>query len=240
MKLNQILKPVFIISFCLTTIVLGQNIKTDDDAKSKRSLRLEENKLNLSEIEKAVVDEINQARNDPQKFITYLMAVKKSIRDKMMIKPDGTRVVMFEGEPAIDDAISDLTARVQINPLAVSDGLTAAAGEQLADLKDDIKLGHRGKDGSLLDARLIKFGSVGAEFAENISYGSKTARDVVLAFIIDDGVKSRAHRKNIFSPQFSQFGIRCGNVQTGEMVCVTEFADRFKAWDKPSGIVKSF
>lgn len=45
---------------------------------------------------------------------------------------------------------------------------------------------------------------------ENISYGSVSALDVMLALMIDDGVPNRGHRVNIFKTEFRTVGVFTG------------------------------
>lgn len=182
----------------------------------------------LSELELAVVDEINQARNDPQKFVGYLEEYKKAMKGNVLAMPGKTGIVMIEGVAAIDDAINDLKKMSKFESLIVSNGLFRAADLQLTDLKEDSTLSHRGKDGSDLEQRVFKFGFPGAGIAENISYRVDAAREVVMTMILDDGLKSRSHRKNIFSSKFKQIGVACGVSNKKEAICVAVFADSFK------------
>lgn len=187
-----------------------------------------EQKLSLSGIEKAIVNEINQARNNPQSFIAYLEEYKKYINGKMLSLPNRKGLVMIEGLPAIEDAISDLKKISKQNPFTVSNGLSKVARQQLADLQENPTLRHLGKDGSSLDMRMMKVGFSGGAIAENISYRVEEAREVILTMIIDDGLKSRSHRKNVFSPTFKLFGIACGPGKDNRTLCVAEFAESFQ------------
>lgn len=68
---------------------------------------------------------------------------------------------------------------------------------------------HTGSDGSSMSMRLTKHGEWGGKIGENIDFGCKKGRDVVLSLIIDDGVPNRGHRNNLFSPDFLKTGIAC-------------------------------
>lgn len=181
----------------------------------------------LSAVEDAVIKEINEARNNPQKFIGYLEEYRKSLKGNVLHLPNTTPLVTIEGAAAVDDAINDLKKLPKINDLKNSRGLNRVAKNLLEDLIENPKLGHKGKDGTLLDQRLLRYGLVGLVYAENISYRISVAREVVMAMIVDDGVKSRSHRKNIFNPSFKLFGIACGTAKDSTALCVAEFADDF-------------
>lgn len=182
----------------------------------------------LSPLESAVIAEINQARNDPQKFIQYLEEYRKYIKGTILSMPNKVRLQMIEGTLAIDDAISDLKKTAKINSFEISNGLSKVARQQLNDLQENPKLKHLGKDGSDLEKRLLKIGFAGNPVAENISYEADAAREVVLNMIIDDGYKSRTHRKNIFSTNLKLLGVACGLANDKTTICVTEFAGSFK------------
>jgi hypothetical protein len=181
----------------------------------------------LSAVEDAVLKEINEARNNPQKYVGYLEEYRKLLKGNVLHLPNSTPLVMIEGAAAVDDAINDLKKLPKFDDLKNSRGLNRVAKSQLEDLIENPKLGHKGKDGSLLDQRLLRYGQVGLVYAENISYKVSVAREVVLAMIVDDGLKSRSHRKNIFSPSFKLFGIACGTAKNSTAICVAEFADDF-------------
>jgi hypothetical protein len=60
--------------------------------------------------------------------------------------------------------------------------------------------------------------------AENIAYGPPSARDVVRELIIDQGVASRGHRRNIFNATVDTAGVKCGAHKVYGAMCVIDFA----------------
>lgn len=181
-----------------------------------------------AEFEQALLKEINEVRANPLKYISYLEEYKRGFRGNTAYLPNGQAITTNEGIAAVDDAIAFLKSLKKLPPYTVSKGLLSAANSQLADLQTDSSLGHYGKDGKSLPQRLSNFGSYGSFTAENITYFPLSPREIVITMIIDDGVKSRSHRKNIFSENFKHVGPAFGKGLKGENLCVLIFADIFK------------
>lgn len=179
-----------------------------------------------SEIEQALLKELNAVRTNPQSYIAYLEEHKKLFKGKNVEYPN---VVMltYEGTKAVDEAINFLKKQSKLEPLTYSNGLTKPAKLQLTDLMENYSLGHTGKDGSNLPKRISRFGKGGKLYAENIMDQLSNPRDIVMLMIIDDGLKGRGHRKNIFNKTFKQVGIAYGIGKNNSPVSVMVFADNF-------------
>jgi len=108
--------------------------------------------------------------------------------------------------------------------LTTARGLAQAAKDHVLDQGPRGAIGHRGRGGSQIEDRINRYGRWLKAFGENISYGENGARMIVAMWIIDDGVPSRGHRKNIFNPAFRVVGIACGDHATFKSMCVVDFA----------------
>ena len=73
---------------------------------------------------------------------------------------------------------------------------------------------------------------------ENLSYGKYTARQRVLAWLIDDGFASRGHRLSIFNKDYKLAGLSCGGHAQRTQMCVVTFATGFA--EKTAGGALSF
>lgn len=182
----------------------------------------------MSEIEKAILSEINIARTNPQIYVANLEEYKKLFKGKNIEFPDYIRQ-SFEGTAAVDEAIKSLKSQPKLEPLSFSTVLSKPAKIQLNDLIENPSLGHIGKDGSNLPKRLSRLGIKPlSAYSENVLYDVSLPKEIVMLMIIDDGVKGRGHRKNIFNKSFKQVGIAYGVAQKGGGLTVLVLANSFR------------
>ena len=175
---------------------------------------------------RAVIREMNLARQNPALYATFVEELRGKMNGNMMVLPGHTRIRTKEGTAALDEAIRFLRNAQPQAPLALSPGMCRAAADHCADQASG-GFGHAGRDSSHADGRIARYGTFGGCWGENISYGKATARDVVLALIIDDGLPARKHRKNIFNPNFNFAGAAFGRHARFGTMCSMDFAGSY-------------
>jgi len=159
-----------------------------------------------------VLAELNLARTQPQSYAKVVAATARPGR---------------EGQSAVSEAVRFLERAKPLSPLAASPGLTRSAMDHVTDTGGRGKIGHDGSDGSHSWDRAERYGRWIGTVGENISYGTRTARQIVVALIVDDGVRGRKHRANIFKKDFRVAGVAYGRHSTAGAMCVTDFAGGF-------------
>ena len=182
----------------------------------------------LSPLENAVIQEINMARANPRSYASFLEEWKWYY-DGRLLKLPGERIILTkEGATAVNEAMSTIRSMNPVARLSPSRGMSLGARDHVRDQGSSGSIGHRGRDGSTVWERVNRYGTWEKSVAENISYGSNKARNIVMELIIDDGVPGRGHRKNIFNPDFRVIGVACGHHGTYGTICVITFAGGYK------------
>jgi len=88
-------------------------------------------------------------------------------------------------------------------------------------------IGHSSSDGTPFSQRVRKKAKAAGMIAENCDYGNQTALDSVIGLLIDDGIESLGHRKNILEPKFQWIGIAIEPHKKYGTNCVMDFAELF-------------
>ena len=179
---------------------------------------------------RAVIREMNLARQNPALYATFVQELRSRMSGNVLVLPGHTRIRTKEGTAALDDAIRFLKSAQPLPPLAFSRGMSRAAADHCADQAGG-GFGHEGRDRSHAGQRIARYGNFTGGWAENISYGKASARDVVLALIIDDGLPARKHRKNIFNPIYNFAGAAFGRHARFGTVCSMDFAGGYAERD---------
>jgi len=179
-------------------------------------------------LEQGIVREVNLARTNPGAYASWLKEQRPFYRGNQLRRPGETPIRTKEGLAAVDEAVRWLEKQRPVGALGVSKGLSLAARDLTAAQGAAGGFGHTGPDGSSPSDRIERHGRWESVIGENIAYGQRTARDVVAAFIVDDGVPGRGHRKNLFNAAFHVMGVDCGPHTTYRVTCAITFAGGFR------------
>ncbi|MGZ9201517.1 MAG: CAP domain-containing protein [Caulobacteraceae bacterium] len=196
-------------------------------------------KAGKASFEAAVLDEINFARTRPAEYAEQLKEYRTQFDGRVWRDPEGRGDLMTnEGARAVDEAIAVLRRQPPLSPLDASSALAQAALDHARDQGPVGQVGHIGADRSMPERRIARYCSWKQTMAENISYGQNTAQGVVRQLIVDDGVRDRAHRANIFKAELKVAGVGCGPHAAYGAMCVIDFAGGVgpKAPDRPQGV----
>lgn len=178
----------------------------------------------LSSSEKSVVREINIARTAPKRYASSLEKWRAYDDAKLLKLPGEVPIQTKEGVGAVVEAIRYLRSQNPVPLLSPSKGMSLGAKDHVRDQGSSGVYQHQGRDGSQPWDRVNRYGTWQKTIGENISLGHDKSEPIVMSFIVDDGVPSRGHRKNIFNPDFRVIGVACGPHATDGTICVITFA----------------
>ncbi|MGI9115670.1 MAG: CAP domain-containing protein [Chthoniobacterales bacterium] len=171
----------------------------------------------------AVIHELNLARQNPAAYARFLDDMRSSFSGNVRNTAGRVPLLTHEGMRALDEATEFLRKAPPEPPLALSPGLCQAAADHCRDQTGG-SMGHTGHGRSNPGSRISRYGAWQRGWAENIAYGQHSAREIVLALIIDDGVPSRAHRRNVFNSTYAVAGAAYGPHARFGSVCGIDFA----------------
>src|SRR2546425_10695358 len=125
-----------------------------------------------SKAEQDLLNEINQARANPQLYASHLEKLKPLFKGKEY-RTETLAVTTEEGWNAVEDAITFLRAAKPVGPLSMSEGLCLAAIAHVRDQSGSGATGHKtGGSGNLVEDRVKPFGNWQGAIGENLSYGN--------------------------------------------------------------------
>jgi hypothetical protein len=151
----------------------------------------------------------NKIREEPKSFIIKLKKWSKNFREKTLFLLNENPLETFEGVNAVEEAIRFLSVQKSVPKLNYSEELSKAAKDHAMDIGKNNLHGHEGSDGSILSDRIERYTEWDESCAESIDLGFKTADNIILNLLIDDGSSGRNQRINLFSTNYKFIGIGC-------------------------------
>jgi len=202
---------------------LSESTSSEDVLLAKASVP-----TNLSALEKGIAAETNRARTNPVAYAAKIQKLRSSYKGKILRLPGRVNILTKEGVKPVDEAVRALKATKPVPALRLSKGMSLGAKDHVKDQGPKGATGHNGSNGSRPWHRVNRYGSWQTVIGENIAYGPDTAQQVVMQLIIDDGVRDRGHRKNIFTRGYRVTGVACGSHKKYRIMCVIEYAGGYK------------
>lgn len=194
---------------------------------SNASGRASNSQYAMTRAELEVLAEINLMRSDPPGYaLRRLAPLRQEYQGKLFYHPDRNAIPIItnEGVRALDECLAVMKYARPAPLLSPSDGLALASRELAREQGATENTGHIGNYGSTMSERIERYGAWNGTIAENISYGFREPKDIVAQLLIDDGVSSRGHRKNLLDPAFRYVGVSIGSHRRYRDMCVMDFA----------------
>ena len=157
-----------------------------------------------------VLSLMNEVRTDPQGFLNKRVIPYLKEND-------------LEENPYAKSLVEDLKVAKKVGELQMSAALTKTARSHARDMGQHGTIGHNSSDGTSFPERIPKKFKTGM-IAENCDYGNAVPLDIVMALLIDDGIASLGHRKNILHPTLNFVGIAIEEHKTYRTNCVMDFS----------------
>jgi uncharacterized protein YkwD len=178
----------------------------------------------FAKLTKETFEMLNKARTDPAWVAAELQKYRNFYKNKEYKNPAlGFTFETQEGVKAVEDAIDFLKKKVYPQkPLGHSSKLDSAAKTLLSHFDQTGGTSAAGEEFSLQNRLKKELGTV-KSMAESSSFGFHDPKEIVFQLIIDDGVATRANRKNLYSPSFTEAGLALGTHKDYGYACIIDF-----------------
>lgn len=192
--------------------------------------------VDYHKLESDVFDETNRVRSSPSSYIAFLEAEIKLFKGDILMRADEEPIQTQEGIKAYKEAIEYLKRLKPLPRLKHDDDLAQACLDHAEDIGPKGLTTHEGSDGSDVSERIERYAEWDGCCFENIDFGSSKARNIVIDFLVDDGIPERGHRLAILSPNVKYIGIAAAKHKEYLHCCVISYVGslRDKGSEAPS------
>jgi len=181
----------------------------------------------LTKREEEVLTEQNRLRTDPAAYVKVAERYRKRYKENVYRVHKGRDIITKEGIAAVDEAINFLAMQKPVPPLLPSKGLSQAAKDHCVDTGPKGLTTHTGTDMSRPEDRMARYGRLTGASGENMAFGLKEPRDIIMQLLVDDGLPGRPHRENLFSADFRMSGVNVRRHSNFGVMCVITYAGEY-------------
>ena len=167
--------------------------------------------------EKKALQLVNLARMDGKRFFEAFIPAYLELHNLSYRK-------IYEDNPYVLSLRQELENIKDLPLLYPDESLYKAAAHHAEDLGSKGKTGHDSTNGTSFSERLRRFAGRRRSVSENISYGFAEALGIVGQLLVDEGVASLGHRRNILRAGDSFIGVAIRPHAKWGTVCVTDFS----------------
>ena len=157
-------------------------------------------------IKREVIIESNRIRTNPKAYIPILEEYLDNFDGNLLRLPDKNEILETEEGPrAYKEAIEFLKNQKPINIIEFDEEASKVAQDYskfLFSSKED-----QIEDEAQIEQRVEKYLEYDYSLSENIDFGGSTGIEVIVNLLVDDGVKNRIHRDNLFSDKYDYYGV---------------------------------
>ena len=157
-------------------------------------------------IKREVIIESNRIRTNPKAYIPILEEYLDNFDGNLLRLPDKNEILETEEGPrAYKEAIEFLKNQKPINTIEFDEEASKVAQDYskfLFSSKED-----QIEDEAQIEQRVEKYLEYDYSLSENIDFGGSTGIEVIVNLLVDDGVKNRIHRDNLFSDKYDYYGV---------------------------------
>jgi hypothetical protein len=195
---------------------------------------------NYKELYSSIIAEHNKIRSNPKSYIPVLEEQIKLFKDNVLYRPNEIPIQTNEGPEAYREAIRFLETQKPLNELRVDESLCKAAEDHLMDIAPKGLVSHESTNGKNVSDRIEKYCEWEGTCAENIDFGSRTGADVVISLLVDDGIRTRGHRRNLFKEDVNLIGVACGDHKEYETCIVIDMVGNTRPLGKAFFDIKNY
>jgi uncharacterized protein YkwD len=177
----------------------------------------------LTQFEIELIEQINILRENPEIYKKKLEERLNYYQKDLYVVPGEIVIKTKEGSNAVLEAMEVLKKTNPLNPLVITQELCESSKFHVMDTGPKGIVSHFSSTGTSPIKRILKYGNY-KNVGEVISYGFFDPEEIVIQFIIDDGILDRGHRKTLLNPNFKFIGANCGLHQSYEFMCVVDLA----------------